>query len=167
MQRNSRRSLPFLERTLRRFDQELAHLIATHASGQALADWFTRFYVFVVQGNICISTALASSGDGMLGRPRTTYSDLQHEPHRLPWETDPAAPRSAWVVLPLQDFPAWPMHARFAHQYSLPGMRGYYVQIREWYRDNLMRIFFRLHHAFPESDRAYWYAPHPSPPNYA
>ena len=165
MQKNSRQSLQFLERTLRRFDQELTDLIATHANGQALADWFTRFYVFVVQGNICISTALASSGGDVLGQPRTAYSDLQHKPHRLPWETDPATPRPAWAALPLQAFPIWPIRARVAHRCSLPGMRGYYLQIREWYRDNLMRIFFRLHHAFPESDSPYWFAPHPSPRN--
>lgn len=163
MQRNSRRSLQALERTLGRFDQELAHLTATHASGQTLADWFTRFYVFVVQGNICIATALASSGGELLGRPRTACSETQHEPHRLPWETDPATPRPASVALPLRVFPAWPVRVRLAHRCSLPGMRGYYIQIREWYRDNLMRIFFRLHHAFSESDRSYWFAPHPSP----
>jgi len=33
--------------------------------------------------------------------------------------------------------------------------------VREWYRDNLMRIFFRLHHAMPLADREYWFAPHP------
>lgn len=163
MQRGSRHSLPFLERTLRRFDQELADLIAMHANGQALADWFARFYVFVVQGNICISTALASSGGDLLGQPHTAYSDLQNKPHRLPWETDPATPRPIVAVLPLQAFPIWSWRARFAHQHSLPGMRGFYLQTREWYRDNLMRIFFRLHHAFSERDKAYWFAPHPSP----
>lgn len=40
-------------------------------------------------------------------------------------------------------------------------MRGYYLQVREWYRDNLMRIFMRLHHAMPQADRGYWFGPHP------
>jgi hypothetical protein len=44
-------------------------------------------------------------------------------------------------------------------------MRGYYLQAREWYRDNLMRIFYRLHHAFPESGRNDWFSPHPEPRN--
>jgi phosphohistidine swiveling domain-containing protein len=29
-------------------------------------------------------------------------------------------------------------------------MRGYYSQVREHFRDQLMRIFFQLHHAIPE-----------------
>ena len=40
-------------------------------------------------------------------------------------------------------------------------MRGWYLQVREWYRDNLMRVFFRLHHAMPAADRDAWFAPHP------
>lgn len=40
-------------------------------------------------------------------------------------------------------------------------MRGWYLQVREWYRDNLMRVFFRLHHAMPAADRDTWFAPHP------
>jgi hypothetical protein len=48
-----------------------------------------------------------------------------------------------------------------AHSTGLPGLRGYYLQVREWYRDNLMRVFFRLHHAMPMADRVHWFAPHP------
>jgi len=104
---------------------------------------------------------LASSGGDLLGRPPTAYDDLEHCPHRLPWETDPATPRPALTDLPLQAFPVWPKTIRLAHSAGLPGMRGYYLQVREWYRDNLMRVFFRLHHAMPQTDRAHWFAPHP------
>ncbi|MEE3927217.1 alpha/beta hydrolase [Pseudomonas viridiflava] len=161
MQRIARGHLLTLETRLIRFDRELDSLTAQHADGQQLADWFTRFYVFVVQGNLCIATALASSGGDRLGRPATAYDDLEHCPHRLPWETDPATPRPALSDLPLQAFPAWPKTIRLAHSAGLPGMRGYYLQVREWYRDNLMRVFFRLHHAMPQTDRAHWFAPHP------
>lgn len=161
MQRIARGHLLTLETRLIRFDRELDSLTAQHADGQQLADWFTRFYVFVVQGNLCIATALASSGGDLLGRPPTAYDDLEHCPHRLPWETDPATPRPALTDLPLQAFPAWPKMIRLAHSAGLPGMRGYYLQVREWYRDNLMRVFFRLHHAMPQTDRAHWFAPHP------
>jgi hypothetical protein len=78
----------------------------------------------------------------------------------LPWETDPATPRPAPAELPLQPFPQWPLAIRLAHGAGLPGLRGYYLQVREWYRDNLMRIFFRLHHAMPSADREHWFAPH-------
>jgi hypothetical protein len=104
---------------------------------------------------------LASSGGDLLGRPPTAYDNLEHSPHRLPWETDPATPRPAPTELPLQVFPQWPLAIRLAHGAGLPGLRGYYLQVREWYRDNLMRIFFRLHHAMPTMDRAHWFAPHP------
>ncbi|CAM3261733.1 alpha/beta hydrolase [Pseudomonas floridensis] len=161
MQRIARGHLLTLEKRLIGFDQELASLIAQGADGRQLADWFTRFYVFVVQGNLCIATALASSGGDLLGRPPTAYDDLEHCPHRLPWETDPATPRPALSDLPLQPFPVWPKAIGLAHAAGLPGMRGYYLQVREWYRDNLMRVFFRLHHAMPQADRAHWFAPHP------
>jgi len=161
MQRIARGHLLTLERGLQRFDQELSELIAQSADGQQLADWFTRFYVFVVQGNLCIATALASSGGDLFGRPPTAYDNLENSPHRLPWETDPGTPRPASTDLPLQAFPQWPALIRVAHSTSLPGLRGYYLQVREWYRDNLMRIFFRLHHAMPMADRAHWFAPHP------
>ncbi|KGS13478.1 alpha/beta hydrolase, partial [Pseudomonas coronafaciens] len=161
MQRIARGHLLTLEQQLHRFDRELHTLTAQGADGKQLADWFTRFYVFVVQGNLCIATSLASSGGDLLGRPPTAYDDLEHCPHRLPWETDPATPRPASTDLPLQAFPAWPGFIRVAHRTGLPGMRGYYLQVREWYRDNLMRVFFRLHHAMPIADREHWFAPHP------
>ncbi len=161
MQRIARGHLLTLERGLQRFDQELTDLVAQGADGQQLADWFTRFYVFVVQGNLCIATALASSGGDWLGRPPTAYDNLENSPHRLPWETDPATPRPTASELPLQPFPQWSGLIRLAHSTGLPGLRGYYLQVREWYRDNLMRIFFRLHHAMPLADREHWFAPHP------
>lgn len=161
MQHKARAHLQTLAPGLQRFDQELAQLCKDGADGQQLADWFCRFYVFVVQGNLCIATALASSGGALLGRPPTAYDNVHQQPHRLPWETDPATPRPVTAALPLQALPAWPRRARLAHRLCLPGMRGYYLQVREWYRDNLMRIFMRLHHAMPQADRGYWFGPHP------
>lgn len=161
MQRSARAHLQNLAPGLQRFDQELAQLRADGADGQQLADWFSRFYVFVVQGNLCIATALASSGGALLGRPATAYDNLQNSPHRLPWETDPGTRRPALTDLPLQPLPAWPASITLAHRLGLPGLRGYYLQVREWYRDNLMRVFFRLHHAMPEAQRAHWFGPHP------
>lgn len=161
MQREARAQLDRLETGLRRFDAELDGLIAHSATGQQLADWFSRFYVFVVQGNLCIAAALATSGGALLGRPPTVYGKLDNSPHRLPWETDVGTPRPPLQDLPLQALPARPRAAQLAHVLGLPGMRGYYLQIREWYRDNLMRIFFRLHHAMPAGDAACWFAPHP------
>ncbi|MCS3470961.1 pimeloyl-ACP methyl ester carboxylesterase [Pseudomonas sp. JUb42] len=161
MQRIARGHLLTLDAQLQRFDRELAALKEQGADGRQLADWFSRFYVFVVQGNLCIATALASSGGDLLGRPPTAYENVEHCPHRLPWETDPATPRPALSDLPLQAFASWPSAIRLASRVGLPGLRGYFLQVREWYRDNLMRIFFRLHHAMPTADREHWFAPHP------
>ncbi len=159
MQRQARAHLQHLAPGLRRFEHELDSLQG--ASGQVLADWFSRFYVFVVQGNLCIGTALASGGGDLLGRPATAYGDLQNSPHRLPWETDPGTPRPPATDLPLQAFPTWPRAVVMAHRLGLPGMRGYYLQVREWYRDNLMRLFFKLHHSLPVAEREHWFVPHP------
>ena len=161
MQRIARRHVLALESGLRHFDHELTALITQGASGQQLADWFTRFYVFVVQGNLCIATALASSGGSFWGRPPTAYENLENSPHRLPWETDPATARPPEIALPLQAFPQWSRSIALAHSVGFPGLRGYYLQVREWYRDNLMRLFFKLHHAMPMADRPHWFAPHP------
>jgi pimeloyl-ACP methyl ester carboxylesterase len=160
MQRASRHHLLTLAQALQDFDHELQALVGAGADGQQLADWFTRFYVLVVQGNLAIATALAGSGSEWFGQPATVYQDLQDAPHRLPWETDPATARACLVALPQQGFPVWSRGTTLAHRLGLPGMRGHYLQVREWYRDNLMRIFFRLHHALPLADRPYWFAPH-------
>ncbi|WP_035054441.1 PEP-utilizing enzyme [Andreprevotia chitinilytica] len=159
----SRRALAELEPGLRRFDAELRQLIAGGADGQTLADWFTRFYVFVVQGNLCIGAAISTAGGGWLGQRATAYQALADAPHRVPYETDPASPRTSGADLPIQPFPVWPAAIRLAHHAGLPGLRGYYTEVREWYRDNLMRVFYRLHHAVPAEGRAHWFAPHTSP----
>ncbi|MFN8916206.1 MAG: PEP-utilizing enzyme [Burkholderiales bacterium] len=162
MQTQSRKALLNLSTALAEWDAELAQLHQQDTSGQRLADWLVRFYVFVVQGNLCIATALASSGGSVWGQPATAYQDLHQALHRLPWESDPATPRpSTPIAMPLQNFPVWPIAVRWAWLLGLPSMRGYCVQVREWYRDNLMRIFLRLHHAMPNTDRAHWFAAHP------
>ncbi|HSC81049.1 MAG TPA: PEP-utilizing enzyme [Chitinolyticbacter sp.] len=163
MHRESRAALPRLEAGLRRLDAELDELIAADADGAALARWLVRYYVQIVQGNLCIAPAIASSGGAWLGRPATVYAELGDAPHRLPYETDPATPRQPGASLPLRSFPAWPLAVRMAHRMGLPGLRGWYAEVREWYRDNLMRLLYKLHHAMPESEREYWFAPHPSP----
>lgn len=163
MRLHSRAQLTDIAPQLQRFEQELNALIASAVDGQTLADWFVRFYLFVVQGNLCISTALASSGGSYLGQPATIYQQLQTPVHRVAWETDPASTRPAGTAPALLPFPHWPVWVRLAHRVGLPGMRGYYLQTREWYRDNVMRLYFRLHHAFPVPQREHWFAPHPAP----
>ncbi|WP_374347503.1 PEP-utilizing enzyme [Chitinimonas sp.] len=161
MQLACRAEIDTLPAQLAQFDAELAQLASRGANGAQLANWFCRFYLFVVQSNLCIGTALGSAGGSWLGTPPTVYRHMAQSSHRLPWETDPATARLAGPVPPLQPLPRWPATVRLAHHHGLPGMRAYYSQVREWFRDNLLRIFFRLHHAMPKAERADWFAPHP------
>ena len=164
MLRHSRQALLSLSDDLQRFDVELTQLVIGHADGALLADWFSRFYVKLVQGNLCIGAAIATSGGAAFGQPVTVYQRMESNtaPHRLPFETDPATPRPMGAAIPLLAFPTWPFLIQHLHRLGVPGLRGYYHEVREWYRDNLMRIFFRLHHAFPAAEREYWFAPHPA-----
>ncbi|WP_043649941.1 PEP-utilizing enzyme [Chitinilyticum litopenaei] len=157
----SRRALDGLDAGLARWQAELDALIASPLSDEAqakrLANWLMRFYTWLVQQNLCIGAAIASSGGAWLGRPQTQTE--QRGPHRLPWESDPATPRPAVAAPSLAALPRWSWPLRLAHRLGLPGMRGYYLQTREQFRDRLMLLFFRLHHAFPASQREHWFAP--------
>lgn len=161
----SRKSVHTLNRDLNRFEAELKILIANKVDAQELADWFARFYVAIVQANLCIGATIATSGGTMFGHPPTLYRNLATEtaPHRVPFETDPTSPRPTGQLLALQDFPKWPQIIHAIARLGLPGLRGYYLQVREWYRDNLMRIFYRLYHTFPKSMRHDWFIPHDFP----
>lgn len=160
----SRQAVENLETELQRFDAQLTTLIERNSSAKTLANWFSRFYVFVVQGNLVISTAITTSGNKLWGNPNTVYQKLINElsAHRLPFETDPATVRIQDGELSLQAFPDWPISIQLLHRSGLPGLRAYYLQLREWYRDNLMRIFYRLHHAIPEQERNQWFQPTPN-----
>lgn len=188
----SRSQLRTLPKQLAQFDAELAVLESaiaqsgdlsedSYKQAEQLANWFTHAYLGLVQSNLCIASALSTSGGALLGWPETAYQQLSdresatHLPHRLPWETDPATPRSAYPAhvlktnglqsMNLQSLPVWPWWIRLADRLGLPGMRGYYLQVREWYRDNLMRLFFRLHHLFKQlpdqSATEKWFTPYP------
>ncbi|SMC27506.1 PEP-utilising enzyme, mobile domain [Andreprevotia lacus DSM 23236] len=158
----SRAALQELPAGLQRFDAELQVLQASGADGQLLADWLCRFYLFTVQGNLCIAAAIATSGGAALGQPATCYRAPESAPHRLPFESDPATPRPAVAPLPLTAIPSAQGALGLAFRCGLPGVRGYCIAVREWYRDNLMRIFHRLHQAMPAAERPHWFAPHPA-----
>lgn len=183
----SRSQLRTLQKQLAEFDEALSYFETrfselnessenAHIQADELANWFSSAYLSLVQSNLCIASALSTSGGALLGRPETAYQQLTddvlatHLPHRLPWETDPATSRNVHqtpysLTMALQSFPTWPWWIRFADRSGLPGMRGYYLQVREWYRDNLMRLFFRLHHLFKrlsdQSATEKWFAPYP------
>lgn len=174
MQRRARRELSRTFQQLREFDRTLAGLeeVGDHA---ALARWFVRYYVFIVRQNMVINACLSSAMGSFLARPKTVYArmgeglgrdagisalDASHAiaPHRLKFESDPASVRPEVAPLPLEAPPPWRWWIRLLHQWGVPGLGGKYFEVREWFRDSNMRLFFRLHHALKGSD---WLLPHP------
>lgn len=164
----SRQAINQLDKGLAQWQAELQTICQNpdqnDRTGQ-LARWWLRFYCWLVQQNLCIAAALASSGGDFSGRPATVYQALSTSTHRLPWETDPATPRQEGQAPALQTLARWPAAIRIAHRLGLPGMRGYYSQVREHFRDQLMRLFFQMHHAMPAEQAACWFSPVASPRN--
>jgi len=166
MQRVIRRELKKSGAHLREFESELDRILEKKDENQEadLVQWFTRFYVFIVRQNMVINACLSSAGGKFWGRKQTVYGAMQEEEslHRLTYESDPATPRPLVedALLKVEAFPpdAWAGGIRFLHSLGAPGLGGFYFEVREWFRDNNMRLFHRLHHALKDSD---WLRPHP------
>ncbi len=128
--------------------------------GHQLARWFTRYYVFIVQSNSIINAAISSAGGSWLGSRKTVYQDYEKQArlHRLTYESDPATVRVPGADTRLQPLPRWPGGIRLLHRLGFPGLRAYYTEVREWFRDNNMRLFYRLHFALQDTE---WLHPHP------
>lgn len=160
MQRVIRREIRKTGARLQRFEAELDRLLeGDHAGKEALLiNWFTRFYVFIVRQNMIINACLSAAGGNFLGKGKTVYRELKEEsaPHRLQYESDPATPRPEVPVeqLRVATFPAaeWSAGIRLSNSLGLPGLGGFYFEIREWFRDNNMKLFHRLHLAMRGSD---------------
>ncbi len=83
--------------------------------------------------------------------------DTKNFPHRVPYESDPATPRHRGEEKQLVPQPHWGLGVRFWNKVGLLGMGGKYIELREWFRDNNMRLFHRLHNALEGS---VWLGPH-------
>lgn len=141
------------------FDRIMARVTDDGERPAALANWFARYYLFIVQSNMIINACLTTAAGSFLGKARTVYADLSNTTslHRLRFESDPATPRGEGEAPPLQPFPKWSGWTHFLHWLGMPGLGGRYFEVREWFRDNNMRLFFRLHHALKGSE---WLLPH-------
>lgn len=166
MQTISRGSLDQVYFRLRIFLKEFQEIEKTNwvdepQQQQAYADWFVRYYTFIVQQNMLINAAVSSSFGAWFRPPGTVYSQAEdsQRPHRVKFESDPASHRDSEDFLPIEPFPQWPPWVRVFNGVGMPGLRGYYIQVREWFRDNNMRIFHRLHYALKGSE---WMYPWPS-----
>lgn len=158
MRRIARKAIMSTAADLKAFEQEF-HTIQGPDSETRLAEWFVRYYVYIVRRNMLINACLSSAGGKFLFRRETVYSKLgaHNAPHRVPFESDPAAPRANVTPLPIADFPDWPSWAKILHSCGMPGLGGLYFELREWFRDNNMRLFHALHLRMAGS---HWLLPH-------
>lgn len=154
-----------IETELKNFERELekirtqpAHTADAATVGEReeqLANWFVRYYAWIVRTNMLINAALSSSGGSFLGKGKTVYDAMNARPadfpHRLAYESDPAVPRNSSDEKALMSFPQWNFFTKLWHTLGLPGLGGKYFEVREWFRDNNMRLFHRLHNAMNEA----------------
>jgi hypothetical protein len=165
----ARKSIVGIPAQYRAFEKELEAITGKapgHEREEALAQWFVRFYVFIVRHNMLINAAVSSAFGNFFKAPPTIYQTLSEteSPHRLQYESDPATPRHSDISQPLNDLPQWPVLIKLLHKMGVPGLRGYYIQVREWFRDNNMRLFHRLHLALRGSE---WLEMYPGERNQA
>jgi PEP-utilising enzyme, mobile domain len=126
----------------------------------AFVGWFVRYYVFIVRQNMVINACLSSAMGNFLARPKTVYHNIGegNQAYRLKYESDPATPRPLGIAPDLEPFPQWSWAIKVLHRLGAPGLGGKYFEVREWFRDNNMRLFFDLHHALKATD---WLLPYP------
>jgi pimeloyl-ACP methyl ester carboxylesterase len=130
-----------------------------NSENSALVGWFVRYYTFIVRQNMVINACLSSAMGSFWGRRKTVYGQMQEGqyPHRLKFESDPASMRLSDEVMPLEPFPRWSAGIHLLHRLGAPGLGGKYFEVREWFRDNNMRLFHQLHIALRGSE---WLLPH-------
>ncbi|MBW7855550.1 MAG: PEP-utilizing enzyme [Ignavibacteriaceae bacterium] len=133
------------------FEVELNHLLKLNSPHREylIRHWFIRYYLFITRTNIVLKACLSSAGGNFMGNPKTVYSEMLQTkfPHRVKFESDPASERKVEKFYHVSSFPKWNLFLRIWSAIGLPGMRGRYIEIREWYRDNNMRLIQRLHFA--------------------
>ena len=163
MQRVCRREIQLSGEKLAKFGAELEQLRQwkdREKQETAIAEWFVRYYTFIVQNNMIINACISSSFGKFFSRQSTVYSNLnpQDYPHRVQFESDPSAPRHSTDEKPLEPFPHWNGFIRLLNWMGAPGLNGKYYEVREWFRDNNMRLFHRLHNELQGST---WLEPYP------
>jgi len=160
MQSVSRKRMLGIEKEMQDFEKELSGIIQTSKNREKdAANWFVRYYVWIVQNNIFINNCISTSFGSFLGKRKTVYNalNLKDFPHRVHFESDPATTRNSEDEKPLLPFPQWSKGIQIAHKLNLAGLQSYYFEVREWFRDNNMRLFHRLHNTLKDSR---WLQPH-------
>lgn len=144
-----RKNLLSAKTQMEAFKAELDLLESQKAAPRIIANWFVRYYTFIVQMNMLINSAITSSFGDFWAKAHTVYGSVDpgKTPHRLKFESDPASERPDVKVPPLSDFPIRSSIHQFFTRIGMPGMNGKFYEVREWFRDNNMKLFFQLHHA--------------------
>jgi hypothetical protein len=105
-----------------------------------------RYYTFIVRRNIHINAALSSDPFSGFGATRSIYGHHENPYWRMEYESDPATWRGEQKPTPPPaSFPRWNRLQKLAHRIGLPGMGGKYLEVREWFRDENMKIFYHIH----------------------
>jgi len=119
-----------------------------------LVNWFVRYYTFIVQSNIIINTMITTCGGSWLTKIKTVYSeDHNLTNHRVKFESDVASIRTGKLINhQLSNFPTFNILQQGWHRLGLPGLGGLYFAIREWFRDNNMKLFFIIHNELKSSN---------------
>lgn len=161
----SRRQLKSLHKTLLQFEQELDQIEQTgNTKQQQLLNWFLRLYVFVVQSNLAINSAIASTfGQGVASAAR--FYKRGYRPHRVPFETDPASPRPLLHCPRIEGPVDAPWLTQYLLKWGLPWTKAHLFNTREWFRDAYTRLYFRLHHVLAQHEKPtpYWFEKHVYP----
>lgn len=119
-----------------------------------LVNWFVRYYMFIVRTNIMIKAANASSRGSFLHGKNKMYSKLdRNAKHRTPFESDPASPRDITDFKNVVELHQPQGLQKFFYTAGSLGFNNYFVYVREWFRDNNMRLFQRLHAGLQETEK--------------
>lgn len=169
MSRTSRRTLLSVYRQLDVYSAELDTVLAGAGDSrrEKLINWFLRFYVFVVQTNMVINAAIATSLGNWFNRPVTAYRVFSKKVsnHRVMYETDPASPREPGTVEKFKppEPAGWLDH--WLDYLGLPGNANRYIELREWFRDSYTRLYHKLHFGLLEYelDDPRWFEHHAHP----
>ena len=154
---------------LKEFEYELDSILgySSEIRREALVNWFLRFYVFVVQSNIIISTTITSSLGNWYKRTIHAYKNLndQQSAHRVAYETDPGAPRIQCAVSEIPYPPPLSFLDRLHDRLCLSGNANHYIEVREWFRDSYTRLYHKLHNGLWHFEQAdpHWFKEHPYP----
>jgi len=154
----SRRELRSVARKLAAFETELDEIkkLALTQQLATLQSWFLRLYVYVVQTNLVLNSAIVSSLGNWYGRPVHAYTSFSGI-HRVAYESDPASPRypqNLATPLKIEKNKTWRWSDRAIDRLLLPGNQAFYIEQREWFRDNYTRLYYRLHFLVKQLDES-------------